>query len=256
MATLNSLAYTELATATADEREQLILEHLPQVRWIASRMHERLPNSTSLDDLISIGIIGLINAIDNFKPEFNAKLKTYAEHKIRGAILDSIRGMDGIPTHKRKRLKEIQVVVGTLEQRFQRAPGEEEIAAELGIPLDTYQEWLLELRGVSVGSLDTASSNREDAPTLMHYIADKEENSPACVLERAELQELIATAITRMPRMEGMVLDLYYRQELGIREIATILDIHITRVSQIKSQAVIRLRTFIEKRWPAHRGAF
>lgn len=256
MATSHSQAYADVAAKTTDEREQLILEHLPQVRWIASRLHERLPNSTSLDDLISIGIIGLINAIDNFKPEFNAQLKTYAEHKIRGAILDSVRGSDGIPTHKRKRLKQIQSVVGALEQQLQRAPGEEEIAAGLQISLETYQDWLLELRGVSVGSLDSASSNQENAPTLMHYVADKEEKSPARVLEQAELKELIATGIARMPKMEGMVLDLYYRQELGIREIASILNIHITRVSQVKSQAVIRLRTYIEKRWPASKGGY
>ena len=156
MATLSPLSYTGPAAQPSSERERLILEHLPQVRWVATRIHEKLPDSTCLEDLISIGIVGLINAVDNFDPQLNVKLKTYAEHKIRGAILDSIRGMDGVPAHKRKYLKQIQATVGTLEQRLQRAPAEEEIAAELGISLHAYQEALLELRGVSLGSLDAA----------------------------------------------------------------------------------------------------
>jgi RNA polymerase sigma factor for flagellar operon FliA len=254
MAPPSTLAYAETASQGESTREQKILEHLPQVRWIATRLHERLPNSTCLDDLISIGIIGLINAIDNFDPSFNAKLKTYAEHKIRGAILDSVRGTDGVPSHKRKRLKQIQASMEGLEQKLQRVPTEEEIAAEVGVSLETYHEWLLELRGVSIGSLDAATSNQEDGRSLLHFIADPADNSPLQVLERSELQKVVAECIQRMPRLEGMVLDLYYRQELGIREIASILNIHITRVSQIKSQAILRLRSHIERRWPGSRG--
>jgi len=130
------------------------MEHLPQVRWIATRLHERLRDNICLDDLISTGIIGLINAIDNFDPKFNVKLKTYAEFKIRGAILDSLRGLDGVAPHKRKRLKQIQAAMAALEQRLQRAPLEEEIAAELKISHKEYQDSLLELQGVTIGSLD------------------------------------------------------------------------------------------------------
>src|SRR5215470_1063783 len=101
MARLSALAYSTPSENSANDREKLILEHLPQVRWVATRIHEKLPDSTCLEDLISIGIVGLINAIDNFDPQFNVKLKTYAEHKIRGAILDSVRGLDGVPAHKR-----------------------------------------------------------------------------------------------------------------------------------------------------------
>ena len=108
MASLSTAIYSEGPDQSAASREDLIMEHLPQVRWIATRIHEKLPDNTSLEDLISIGIIGLINAIDNFDPALNVKLKTYAEYRIRGAILDSIRGMDGIAPHKRKRLKQVQ----------------------------------------------------------------------------------------------------------------------------------------------------
>src|SRR5580698_9438836 len=141
MATLSTSAYSEQPENIAATREQLILDHLPQVNWIATRIHEKLPGNTNLEDLISIGIIGLINAIDNFDATLNVKLKTYAEYRIRGAILDGIRGMDGIAPHKRKKLKRVQAALATLEQRLQRAPVEEEIAAELGIGHREYQEW-------------------------------------------------------------------------------------------------------------------
>jgi len=255
MASLSTLSYSGQAADPSNERERLILEHLPQVRWVATRIHEKLSDSTSLEDLISIGIVGLINAIDNFDPQFNVKLKTYAEHKIRGAILDSLRGMDGVPAHKRKHLKHIQATVGVLEQRLQRAPAEEEIAAELGVTLQAYQEMLLELRAVSVGSLD-AAPQREDSRSLINFIATPEENSPARLLERSELEKLIAEGLKKMPRVEGLVLDLYYRQELGIREIAPILNLHITRVSQIKAQAILRLRNYLQRHWPTPKGTY
>src|ERR1041384_6563720 len=116
----------EIAT---DERERLILEHLPQVRLIARRIQERLPENISLDDLISTGIVGLISAIDHFDPSHNVKLKTYAEYKIRGAILDSLRGLDWAPRQQRKKSKQIEAAVAELEQILHRAPSEEEIAA-------------------------------------------------------------------------------------------------------------------------------
>jgi len=254
MASLNTFSYAE-PQSPAESREQLILEHLPQVHWIASRIHEKLPGNTSLEDLISTGIIGLINAIDNFEPSFNVKLKTYAEYRIRGAILDSVRGIDGIPPHKRKRLKQVQSAMEKLEQRWKRVPSEEEIAAELGLPVSQYQEWLVELRGISIGSLD-APLNNEDSLSLLSYVADKEENSPAILLERAELQQLIKEGLEKLPGPERLVLDLYYRQGQNMREIAPIMDLHITRISQLKAQGILRLRTYIERRWPTLRGVY
>src|ERR1700732_5467342 len=137
-----------------EQRERLILEHLPQVRLIARRIHERLPDSVCLDDLVSTGVIGLISAIDNFDPAHQVKLKTYAEYKIRGAILDSLRGLDWAPREKRRRSKQIEAAVASAEQRLQRAPTEDEIAAELDISLEEYHEWLVEIRGLNVGSLE------------------------------------------------------------------------------------------------------
>src|SRR5208283_1101123 len=139
-----------------DDRERLILEHLPQVRLIARRIQERLPDNISLDDLVSTGIIGLISAIDNFDPSHNVKLKTYAEYKIRGAILDSLRGLDWAPRQKRRRAKQIEAAIAVAEQRLQRSPTEDEIAGQLGISMDEYHEWLVEIRGLNIASLECA----------------------------------------------------------------------------------------------------
>src|SRR5690348_10288839 len=139
--------YRNQTPVAAEVREQLILEHLPQVRLIARRIHDRLPESVSLDDLISTGVVGLISAIDRFDPAHNVKLKTYAEYKIRGAILDSLRGLDWAPRQQRKRAKRIESAISTAEQRLHRTPTEEEIASELRLSIEEYHEWLIEVRG-------------------------------------------------------------------------------------------------------------
>jgi RNA polymerase sigma factor for flagellar operon FliA len=249
---MSNAAFYEPVQAT-DERERLILEHLSNVRWIAVRIHERLGGSVSLDDLISAGVIGLINAVDSFNPEFNTKLKTYAEHRIRGAILDSIRGLDGIPPHKRKRLKQIEAAIAAAEQRLQRVPTEEEIAAELNMPLAEYQTSLAELRSVSLGSLDEVADGSSES-RLLRYVSQDEENQPARILERAELEKLLAEAIDKMPKLERTILTLYYKDEQNLQDIAEILGMHTTRVCQLKSQAVLRLRAYVNKKWPSTRG--
>src|SRR5436305_4490456 len=137
-------SYAVSGVITDDERERLILEHLPQVRLIARRIQERLPENISLEDLVSTGVIGLISAIDNFDPSHNVKLKTYAEYKIRGAILDSLRGLDWAPRQKRRKAKQIEAAIASLEQRLQRAPSEDEIAEEMEVSLEEYHEWLVE----------------------------------------------------------------------------------------------------------------
>ena len=238
----------------AEERERLILEHLPQVRLIARRIHERLPESVNLDDLISTGTLGLIAAIDRFDPRHNVKLKTYAEYKIRGAILDSLRGLDWAPRQQRKRSKMIEAAISAAEQRLHRAPSEDEIATQLHLTLDEYHEWLVDIRGVNLGSLEVASPDEENR-SLLKYISDDEENWPSRLLERSELQRLLADAIDRIPRTERTVITLYYHEELTLREISKIVNLHESRVSQLKSQAILRLRSYVEKRWPMERGA-
>jgi len=238
---------------TKEERDALILEHLPQVNWIAQRIHEKLPPSVELDDLISAGVIGLLAAVDNFDPTRNTTLKTYAEYKIRGAILDSIRGLDGIPIHKRKRLKQVQQAIAAAERRLKGTATEEEIAKELNITLSEYQQWMLELRAVSLGSLQTVDGEDVD---ILQFISDDEEATPARILERAELERVIAEGMQRMPENERLVLSLYYKEELNLREIAEVMSLHTTRISQLRAQGILRLRSLMEHKWPSERGLY
>jgi RNA polymerase sigma factor for flagellar operon FliA len=253
MGSIPANAYQASVAASEEERERLILEHLPQVRLIARRIHERLPESVCLDDLISTGVLGLISAIDHFDVSHNVKLKTYAEYKIRGAILDSLRGLDWAPRQQRKRSKLIEAAIAAVEQRKHSMPSEDEIAAELNLTMSEYHEWLVEVRGVNMGSLEN-SSPQEDGRDLLKYISDDEENWPSSLLERSELEKLLAEAIARMPQIEKTVLSLYYQQELTLREISKVVKLHESRISQLKSQAILRLRTYMRKRWPVHRG--
>jgi RNA polymerase sigma factor FliA len=240
--------------SAGEERERVILEHLPQVRLIARRIHERLPESVNLDDLISTGTLGLIAAIDRFDPRHNVKLKTYAEYKIRGAILDSLRGLDWAPRQQRKRSKQIEMAISATEQRLHRGPTEDEIAQELKLTLEAYHEWLVDIRGVNLGSLEAASPD-DAGRSLLKYISDDEENWPSRLLERSELQRLLSDALEKMPATERSVISLYYHEELTLREISKVVNLHESRVSQLKSQAILRLRTYMQKRWPLEKGA-
>jgi RNA polymerase sigma factor for flagellar operon FliA len=239
---------------SAEEREQLILDHLPQVRLIARRIHERVPESVNLDDLVSTGVVGLISAIDRFDATLNVKLKTYAEYKIRGAILDSLRGLDWAPRQQRKRSKQIEAAISQAEQRLHRTPREEEIAEQLGLSIEEYHEWLVEVRGLNLGSLESSTPDEESSRDLLRYISGNEDELPSRLLERSELQRLLAESISRMPEIEKTVLSLYYYEEMTLREISKIVRLHESRISQLKSQAVLRLRAYMEKRWPTTRG--
>lgn len=257
-ATRAQTAANAYSTSPADglppeDRERLILEHLPQVKLIARRIHDRLPESVSLDDLISTGIVGLIGAIDRFDASHNVKLKTYAEYKIRGAILDSLRGLDWAPRQQRKRAKMIEHAISSAEQRLHRSPTEEEIARELGLEVSEYHEWLVEIRGLNVGSLESAPPDEDNNRDLLRFIADNEEEWPSRQLERSELQRLLAATIAKMPEIERTVLSLYYYEEMTLREISKIVRLHESRISQLKSQAVLRLRAAMEKQWPTQR---
>ena len=244
---------TSRQALSSELREQLILEHLPQVRLIARRIHERLPESVTMDDLISTGVVGLIAAIDRFDAAHNVKLKTYAEYKIRGAILDSLRGLDWAPRQQRKRAKQIEAAISRAEQRLHRTPSEEEISEQLGLSLEAYHEWLVEIRGLNLGSLESASPEEENRD-LLQYVSGDEEAWPSRLLEKSELQKLLVEAISKMPDIEKTVLSLYFYEELTLREISKIVMLHESRISQLKSQAILRLRSFMEKRWPTRRG--
>jgi RNA polymerase sigma factor FliA len=206
-----------------EEREQLILSHLPQVRRIARRIRARLPRSVSLDDLVSTGVLGLISAIDRFDRLQNAKLLTYAEYKIRGAILDSLRRLDWVPRKPRKRGKQIREAVEAAAQQLMRRPSDGEVAARLGQTTEEFRQWqagLLALRMESVDDPKTMESLR---------------------VESDELKVLLRVAISKLPACERSVLHLHCYEELKSCEIAGILGLSEGRVSQIKTQAILRM---------------
>lgn len=235
----------------AEERERLILEHLPQVRLIARRIRARLPGYVSLDDLMSSGTLGLISAVDHFDRSRNIQLKTYAEHKIKGAILDSLRQMDWAPRQQRTHAKQMEAAIAVAEQRLQRAPTEEEIAAELNLTLAAYRQWQLRTRGVSLARLESAGPDDSEDRNLLRVVSDDASKWPCAVFERQELQRVLAAAISGLPGIERTVLSLYYQDELKLRDIGKIVGLHESRISQIRTQAILRLRDRVAELWPA-----
>lgn len=243
-----------LGVSPDTQRKHLILDHLPQVHLIARRIHHRLPVSVSLDDLISAGILGLIAAVDHYQASHNVKLRTYAEYKIRGAILDSLRSQDWVPRLQRKRAKLIESAITVLTQKYHHVPSEEEIASHLHLPISDYHEWLSQARGLTLGSLENAGFD-ENGGNLLNYLPNAEEQWPSQIVEQAELECQLADALRKMPHLERTVLNLYYYEELTLREIARIVDLHESRISQLKLQAVLRLRLLMTKKRPLTRKA-
>ena len=250
---MSALYSCEIDESATEDREMLIIEHLPQVRLIARRIHERLPGHVSLDDLISNGILGLISAIDHFDPTQKVKLKTYAEYRIRGAILDGLRGMDWAPRGRRKLSRQIESAITAAEQRLGRVPSEEEIAAELGVPVEEYREWLVETENLQIGDLEISSADG-DGYNVLKYVSDAESRQPSRIAERSALEALLAGQISRIPKVERTVLSLYFYEEMSLKEIGQIMDLHVSRISQLKTQAILRLRCALQKRWPGASG--
>jgi RNA polymerase sigma factor FliA len=239
---------TALDADAALRREALVLQHLPQVRLIAKRIHDRLPDYVSLDDLISTGVVGLLAAIDNFDPSRDVQLNTYAERKIRGAILDGLRETDWAPRAIRQKSRLIEAAIHRAKQRVGREATEEEIAGELNIPQAEYQKWLAEVKSVELERLEYAAGE-EPSRELLKFVADSEAASPFHLLERSELERILALALDRIPKMERTVLHLYYFEELNLREIGEVVGMHLSRVSQLRTQAILRLRSHLERVW-------
>ena len=232
------------------EREKLILEHLQQVKLIASRIHDKLPESVVLDDLVSAGVLGLIEAVDKFDASLDVKLKTYAEHKIRGAILDSLRSLDWAPRNKRRKAKLIEAAIVEAEKKLKRTAVEEEVAQHLGVPIEEYRQWMVEVRGINLAPLEQGGPAGGEGTDLLRFISDTDEEWPSQLFERSELERLVASTIERLPEIERTIITLYYHKEMTLRQISRIVSLHETRVSQLKSQAILRMRSALHAKWP------
>jgi RNA polymerase sigma factor FliA len=229
------------------ERERLLQENLPEVRYIARRIHDRIPSHVPFDDLVHAGILGLIDAVDKFDPNRNVQLKSYARFRIRGAILDSLRQMDWSPRALRRQARQIEEAQRELGAKLGRAPTETETSAHMGISLEEFQRLLGDLRGLDLGSLNASSG--EDNPESPHVsVTTKEEEDPFELCLRSEMRGMLAEAIEELEEKERHVLGLYYLEELTMKEVGLILDIGESRVSQIHTAAILRLRTRLQER--------
>jgi RNA polymerase sigma factor for flagellar operon FliA len=226
---------------TAAERDALLLEHLPTVRYIARRIHERLPQHVELDDLVSAGVVGLIDAFSKFDHTKKVQFKSYAQFRIRGAILDSLRTLDWSPRELRRKGRAVEEALRAVTQRLGRVPTEQEIASEMKLTLADYQQLLGELKGLEIGSLHmerTEDSGDEE----LAYIPGSPDEDPLFRCLQGEMKQRLADAIEELPEKERMVLTLYYYEELTMKEIGVTLGVVESRVSQIHSSAVVRLR--------------
>lgn len=231
-----------LESATASERDVLLMEHLPTVRYLARRIHERLPQHVDMDDLISAGVVGLIDAFSKFDHSKKVQFKSYAQFRIRGAILDSLRTLDWSPRELRRKGRVVEEAIRSVTQRVGRAPLEQEIAAEMNLSLVDYQQLLGDLKGLEIGSLHMERTE-ESGDEELAYIPGSPDEDPLFRCLKGEMKQRLADAIDELPEKERMVLTLYYYEELTMKEIGLTLGVVESRVSQIHSSAVLRLRT-------------
>ncbi len=229
------------------EREHLLTEHLPQVRYIARRIHDRLPAQVSLEDLIHAGVLGLIDAVDRFDPSKNVQLKSYATFRIRGAIVDSLRAMDWGSRNLRRQARRIEQAHLDLKARLGRTPSEIELAAELGMSLGDFQHLLGDLRGLHLGSLQAEAAGSDGGEDLGATAADDSKEDPFTMTLRSEMQALVAEALDDLEPKERQVVALYYLEELTMKEVGAVLGVGESRVSQIHSAALIRLRARLQQ---------
>jgi RNA polymerase sigma factor FliA len=223
------------------EQEKLMIEHLPIVRFIARRIHERLPQHVPIEDLYSAGVVGLLDAFSKFDPSKQVQFRSYAQFRIRGAILDNLRTLDWSPRELRRKGRAIEQAIQTLMAQFGRAPTDLEIAAQMHIDLATYQQLLGELKGLEIGTLHSERSEDSGEEELV-YLPNRPEDDPLFRYLQSEMRERLIEAIGDLPERERLVMTLYYYEETTMKEIGLILGVVESRISQIHASAVLHLR--------------
>ncbi|MBN1868756.1 FliA/WhiG family RNA polymerase sigma factor [Candidatus Sumerlaeota bacterium] len=240
-------AYSKTETAlprTLEDRNAMIEEYLPLVKYIASRIAGRLPSHVEIDDLINAGVIGLIDAIEKFDPTRKIKFKTYAEFRIKGAILDELRALDWVPRSTRQKATRLERAFTELEQQLGRVASDPEVVEHMGISFDEYNQMVVEARGISLISLDElhGDSDENTERNLLELLADPSYVDPAEAINLDQVYRIVAESIDMLPEKERLVISLYYYDELTMKEIGEILEITESRVSQIHTKAILRLR--------------
>jgi RNA polymerase sigma factor for flagellar operon FliA len=223
------------------EQQLVMTEHLPIVRFIARRVHERLPQHVPIEDLYSAGVVGLLDAFTKFDPSKQVQFRSYAQFRIRGAILDSLRTLDWSPRELRRKGRAIEQAIQTLTAQYGRSPSESEIAQQLRIGLPAYQQLLGELSGLEIGTLHSVRSEDSGEEELV-YIASRPEDDPLFCYLDAEMRQRLTEALNDLPERERLVLNLYYYEETTMKEIGLILGVVESRISQMHASAVLHLR--------------
>jgi RNA polymerase sigma factor for flagellar operon FliA len=226
-------------------RDRLILTYAPLVKYVAGRLGSGLPAHVDEGDLVSYGLLGLIGAIERYEPDRDVKFETYAIARIKGAIIDELRAMDWVPRSVRSRAREIERAIAELEAKLGTAPTDEQIAAKVGITVEELEESLAEIARSSIAALDelwTVSGGDGDQIALIDTIEDADAPDPQRSLSQTEMKEAIADAIARLPEREKLVVTLYYYEELTLREIGEVLGVTESRVSQLHTKAILRLK--------------
>jgi RNA polymerase sigma factor for flagellar operon FliA len=230
-------------------REGLVLAYSPLVKYVAGRMSSGLPSHVEEADLISYGLLGLISAIERFDPSREIKFETFAMTRIKGSIIDELRSLDWVPRSVRAKARQIEKANAKLEHELHRAPTDQEVAAELEIPLEEYQESLTRISNSSVVALDelwTLSDASGDQVSLLDTIQDPDAVDPSQAMDATETKDRLADAIARLPEREKLVVALYYYENLTLREIGEVLGVTESRVSQLHTKAVLRLKAALQ----------
>jgi len=231
------------ADFTPDE-ERVMVEHLPIVRYIARRIHERLPQHVEMEELVSAGVLGLMDAFQKFDPEKKVQFRSYAQFRIRRAILDSLRTLDWSPRDLRRKGRAIEQAIRSLTVRLGRTPSEQEIAGELQMELGDYQQLLGELKGLEIGTLHLERSEDSGEEELA-YVPNRPEDDPLFRCLQGEMRQRLVEAISNLPERERLVMTLYYYEEMTMKEIGLTLGVVESRVSQIHASAVLHLRSML-----------
>ena len=239
--------YAAVAELSSAERDAQVMENLPQVKYIARRIHNRLPEHIPIEDLVNAGIVGLLEAIDRYEPSRDVKLATYAKMRIEGAILDTLREFDWSPRELRRQGRAVESAIQKLSGALSRAPSESEIAEEMGIEVAALQKLLLDLRGLDLGSLEAMAGQSERGDQLCHYLPTSSEDDQLYVCFQSELRTYLTQAVGELPERERQMLSLYYVEELTMKEVGAVLGVGEGRISQIHSAALLRLRARLQQ---------
>jgi len=230
------------------ERNEIIEKYIPKIKYIVNSIkQENLPPIVTEEDLFQTGVMGLIDAINKYDPSKGVKLSTYAEIRIRGHIIDSLRKLDFVPRNIRKMSREIETAIIELEQKLGREASTEEIAEYLGMSVDEYMKYAEKVLNSSLISIETNVGNSEDNDTKLWQVIAINDDTPDKYVERKQLKKIIADAISKLDERERLIITLYYYEELSMKEIGEVLGITESRVSQIHTKTMLKLRKLINK---------